>query len=60
MQHIGVFWDAVVITTADEEQSKAYRLQLEMKRRRRELPPNLPFHIFADPPGTKIGGVQFS
>ncbi|XP_064186750.1 fucose-1-phosphate guanylyltransferase [Anguilla rostrata] len=51
----GEFWDLVVITAADEEQKEAYELQISEKHRRNELPLGIPYHVFADPPGPKIG-----
>ncbi|XP_014677526.1 PREDICTED: fucose-1-phosphate guanylyltransferase-like [Priapulus caudatus] len=48
------FWDLVVITTADEDQKLAYEKQIKAKRKRKELPP-IAIHVFADPPGPKIG-----
>ncbi|XP_067661477.1 fucose-1-phosphate guanylyltransferase-like [Haliotis asinina] len=49
------FWDVVVITTADEDQRKAFQLQIDDKAERRELPLDLPIHVVTDPPGTRIG-----
>lgn len=48
-------WDAVVITTADEVQKEAFRLQVDDKIARKELPLDLPIHLVSDPPGFKIG-----
>lgn len=50
------FWDAVVITTADADQQRAFQLQLTEKLNRKELPIDLPFHIITDPEGPKLGG----
>ncbi|XP_013403630.1 fucose-1-phosphate guanylyltransferase isoform X2 [Lingula anatina] len=49
------FWDIVVITAADEEQKKAYELQLYGKLQRNEIPKGIPYHVYADPPGYKLG-----
>uniref|UniRef100_H3ANF5 TNNI3 interacting kinase n=2 Tax=Latimeria chalumnae TaxID=7897 RepID=H3ANF5_LATCH len=49
------FWDIVVITAADKSQEFAYQLQIAEKLRRKELPLGVPYHVFADPPGVKIG-----
>lgn len=49
------FWDVVVITTADNAQKRVFELQIESKRKRNELPLNLPIYVVADPPGPKIG-----
>ena len=49
------FWDVVVLTAADEEQKTAYELQLEHKLKCKEIPVGLDYHVFADPPGPKIG-----
>jgi hypothetical protein len=51
------FWDVVVITTADFAQKHVFELQIESKRKRNELPLNLPIHVVADPPGPKIGMI---
>ncbi|XP_023689770.1 fucose-1-phosphate guanylyltransferase isoform X1 [Paramormyrops kingsleyae] len=51
----GEFWDIVVVTAIDEDQKLAYELQLSEKLRRRELPLGIHYHVFADPPGYKIG-----
>lgn len=51
----GDFWDAVVITTADEEQSRAYKYQLQRKVLNKEVPENVPFYLYADPHTVKIG-----
>ncbi|XP_065697909.2 fucose-1-phosphate guanylyltransferase, partial [Patagioenas fasciata] len=51
----GEFWDVVAVTAADEEQARAYRQQLAEKLRRGELPRGARYHVFADPPGAKIG-----
>lgn len=54
------FWDVVVITTADYAQKHVFELQIESKRKRKELPLNLPIYVVADPPGPKIGMVHLS
>lgn len=51
----GKFWDVVVITAADEKQELAYKQQLSEKLKRKELPLGVNYHVFTDPPGTKIG-----
>ncbi|XP_055670979.1 fucose-1-phosphate guanylyltransferase [Falco peregrinus] len=51
----GDFWDVVAVTAADAEQALAYRQQLAQKLGRRELPRGVRYHVFADPPGPKIG-----
>uniref|UniRef100_W5M6G5 Serine/threonine-protein kinase TNNI3K n=1 Tax=Lepisosteus oculatus TaxID=7918 RepID=W5M6G5_LEPOC len=51
----GQFWDVVIITAADDRQRAAYELQVAEKLQRKELPLGLPYHVFADPPGPKIG-----
>lgn len=48
------FWDAVVISAADEQQAAAFRLQIHGKRDRGLLP-LVPYHVFADLPGAKMG-----
>ncbi|XP_013776457.1 fucose-1-phosphate guanylyltransferase-like [Limulus polyphemus] len=49
------FWDVVAITTADEEQKRAFEEQIKRKCSSHDLPLGIPFHVFADPPGLKIG-----
>ncbi|KAI1889322.1 hypothetical protein AGOR_G00178040 [Albula goreensis] len=51
----GEFWDLVVVTAADEDQKEAYELQISDKLRRKEVPLGVPYHVFSDPPGPKIG-----
>ncbi|KAM7290741.1 fucose-1-phosphate guanylyltransferase [Ixodes scapularis] len=48
------FWDAVIISAADEQQAAAFRLQIQRKRERGLLP-LVPYHVFADLPGAKMG-----
>lgn len=54
-----VFWDVVVITTADDAQKRVFKLQIESKKKRNELPLNLPIYVVADPPGPKIGKLLY-
>uniref|UniRef100_A0A8C4R4G6 Fucose-1-phosphate guanylyltransferase n=1 Tax=Eptatretus burgeri TaxID=7764 RepID=A0A8C4R4G6_EPTBU len=51
----GQFWDVVVLTASDEKQAECYKHQMEVKRKRQEFPLGVSFHVFADPPGPKIG-----
>ncbi|XP_063154200.1 fucose-1-phosphate guanylyltransferase [Candoia aspera] len=51
----GEFWDVVVITAVDKKQEIAYQKQLSEKLKRKELPLGVGYHVFADPPGPKIG-----
>ncbi|XP_061153097.1 fucose-1-phosphate guanylyltransferase isoform X1 [Syngnathus typhle] len=51
----GEFWDAVVVTSADERQKYAYELQIKEKVDRKELPFGVHYKVFSDPPGYKIG-----
>ncbi|XP_056585750.1 fucose-1-phosphate guanylyltransferase isoform X1 [Triplophysa dalaica] len=51
----GEFWDLVVITAVDEDQRSAYETQITEKLERKELPLGINYHVFADPPGVKIG-----
>lgn len=54
-KEVGVaFWDAVVISAADEDQACAFRVQIG-DRKKRNLIPLVPYHVFPDPPGPKIG-----
>ena len=48
------FWDAIVLTTADERQRVSFETQIQVKRRRKEIP-LIDIHVIADPPGAKIG-----
>ncbi|GAB1608875.1 fucose-1-phosphate guanylyltransferase-like, partial [Argonauta hians] len=56
------FWEAVVITTADEDQKQGFQLQIKAKHERKELPSNLEIHVISDPPGVKLGngGATFT
>ncbi|KAG0419989.1 hypothetical protein HPB47_003747, partial [Ixodes persulcatus] len=49
-----VFWDAVVISAADEQQAAAFRLQIQRKKERGLLP-LVPYHVVSDLPGAKMG-----
>lgn len=49
------FWDAVIISASDESQMKGYKKQIAKKQLLKEIPLGVPFHVFADPPGYKIG-----
>ncbi|XP_006831099.1 PREDICTED: fucose-1-phosphate guanylyltransferase [Chrysochloris asiatica] len=51
----GEFWDIVAITAADEQQELAYKQQLSEKLSSKQLPLGVKYHVFADPPGAKIG-----
>lgn len=51
------FWDLVVITAVDEDQRSAYEIQITEKLERKELPLGISYHVFADPPGCKIGAI---
>ncbi|XP_060088008.1 fucose-1-phosphate guanylyltransferase [Heteronotia binoei] len=51
----GEFWDVVVITAVDKKQEIAYQQQLSEKLKRKELPLGVCYHVFVDPPGSKIG-----
>lgn len=51
------FWDLVVITSGDEDQRSAYEIQITEKLERKELPLGISYHVFADPPGCKIGAI---
>lgn len=54
----GEFWDLVVITAVDEDQRSAYETQITEKLERKELPLGINYHVFADPPGVKIGMIK--
>ncbi|XP_035232441.1 fucose-1-phosphate guanylyltransferase-like [Stegodyphus dumicola] len=49
-----LFWDAVIISASDTGQKKGYEAQIAEKLCRGEIPLDIPFHVFADPPGYKI------
>lgn len=49
------FWDVVVLTASDEDQKFAFECQIEGKLERKEIPNGLPYVVFSDPPGPKIG-----
>ncbi|GFS58884.1 fucose-1-phosphate guanylyltransferase [Nephila pilipes] len=50
-----LFWDAVIISASDSSQEKGYEIQILEKQQKGDLPLSVPFHVFADPPGYKIG-----
>lgn len=52
------FWHAVVISASDDNQMKGYQKQISEKKIRKEIPPDIPFLVFADPPGYKIGNYS--
>uniref|UniRef100_T1JC87 GDP-fucose pyrophosphorylase domain-containing protein n=1 Tax=Strigamia maritima TaxID=126957 RepID=T1JC87_STRMM len=49
------FWDLVAISARNEEQKKAFELQIEKKIGKKELPSDFPYAVFSDPEDTKIG-----
>ncbi|XP_033125847.1 fucose-1-phosphate guanylyltransferase-like [Anneissia japonica] len=49
------FWDIVVITARDENQKRAYELQLNEKLKSKQLPLGVKYHAIADPPEAKVG-----
>ncbi|KAK2166160.1 hypothetical protein LSH36_41g11007 [Paralvinella palmiformis] len=49
------FWDAVVLTTADDDQKVAFEHQIEQKLKRKEIPLGIPYLVFSDPPGPRAG-----
>ncbi|XP_054712322.1 LOW QUALITY PROTEIN: fucose-1-phosphate guanylyltransferase-like [Uloborus diversus] len=49
------FWDAVIISACDSDQKFGYEMQILLKQQKGELPLNVSFHVFADPPDFKIG-----
>lgn len=51
----GEFWDLVVVTAVDDQQKDVYELQIREKVERKELPLGINYHVFSDPPGSKIG-----
>lgn len=50
-----LFWDLVVISTSDDAQKNAFEIQINVKIERGELPIDIPYHVIADPQGSKIG-----
>ncbi|XP_061744272.1 fucose-1-phosphate guanylyltransferase [Nerophis ophidion] len=51
----GTFWDVVVVTAMDERQKYSYEDQIKKKVDRKVLPLGIPYKVFSDPPGCKIG-----
>ena len=49
------FWDLVVITASDEDQRVAFEIQIQSKLAKHQIPHGLPYLVYADPPGPKIG-----
>ena len=56
VRSVGVeFWDVVVLTARDEAQCAAYKQQISDKLRWGQLPQGVPYLVFPDPPGPKVG-----
>ena len=51
------FWDLVVITASDEDQRVAFETQIQNKLAKHQIPHGLPYLVYADPPGPKIGNA---
>lgn len=51
----GEFWDAVLITAADDGQAGIFRDQLSSRLELGYLPTSTQYHVISDPPGPKIG-----
>ncbi|XP_054645697.1 fucose-1-phosphate guanylyltransferase [Dunckerocampus dactyliophorus] len=49
------FWDVVVVTAMDERQKDAYEDKIRRKLGDIVLPLGIPYKVFSDPPGCKIG-----
>ena len=49
------FYDMVVLTAADKDQADAFQKQVDDKMDRGHLPLGVPYHVFSDPPGPKVG-----
>ncbi len=49
------FWDLVVITASDEQQKDAYKQQIELKLKKKEIPSGVSYLVFSDPPGPRAG-----
>ena len=49
------YWDLVVLTASDESQKHAYEKQIDNKLSKGELPRGIPYLVYADPAGPKVG-----
>ena len=45
----------MVITASDEDQRVAFETQIQNKLAKHQIPHGLPYLVYADPPGAKIG-----
>ncbi|XP_070554844.1 brefeldin A-inhibited guanine nucleotide-exchange protein 1-like isoform X2 [Ptychodera flava] len=52
------FWDLIVITAADESQAKVFKLQIDDKLKKKELPEGVKYHVIPDPAGCKIVEIK--
>ncbi len=48
-------WDVCIITASNEDQAKAYRLQLEQRIKSKLLPTSTRFLVIPDPGGKRVG-----
>ena len=49
------FWDVVVVTASNYSQKATYEKQLDNKLKNEEIPKGLPYLVFSDPTGPKVG-----
>ena len=55
-------WDYVILTASNEEQAKAYRIQIEERLKCGLLPVNTHYAVLPDPGGKRVGsgGATFN
>lgn len=51
----GAYWDYIILTASNEEQAKAYRMQIERRLERGLLPEKTEYAVLPDPGGKRVG-----
>eukprot|EP01064_Diplonema_japonicum_P006871 TRINITY_DN14699_c0_g1_i1.p1 TRINITY_DN14699_c0_g1~~TRINITY_DN14699_c0_g1_i1.p1 ORF type:complete len:546 (+),score=132.55 TRINITY_DN14699_c0_g1_i1:51-1688(+) len=50
-----IFFDVVVITSADEEQTTTFKMNIDSMLEQQRIPSQTEYHVIPDPPGRKVG-----
>lgn len=50
-----VAWDAVILTASNEAQAEAYRVQIDLRLAKGQLPANTHYAVLPDPEGMRVG-----
>lgn len=50
-----IYWDYIILTASNENQAEAYRMQLELRRQKKLLPPGTHYAVLPDPDGKRVG-----